>query len=285
MAFDDGSRSPDAGPGEPGPEGNAGGGSGPPASPRSLVAPISAAALVVVVLVGVVLLFTGNLGPSSAADTPTTEPSAVLPGGGPAGESATDGSTETSTGETATDNGATGESATDDTATDDTATTPAGPVHRVDGEAQIEVPTTSTPAPDAAGNQITYEKDNLVDGDPATAWRMDGDGRGAVLRFTFDQPVRLSQVGLINGYAKTDPTDGTDRYAQMRRITHVTWTFDDGRTMRQALQDGVRTEQLADVPDLTVRSVTLRIDATARPPRKRGLDYTPISEVYLMGSS
>jgi hypothetical protein len=65
----------------------------------------------------------------------------------------------------------------------------------------------------------------------------------------------------------------------------VTWTFDDGRTMRQTLEDGVRTEQLADVPDLTVRSVTLRIDATTRPPRGQGLDYTPISEVYLMGTS
>ena len=37
---------------------------------------------------------------------------------------------------------------------------------------------------------------------------------------------------MIPGYAKIDPADGTDRYAQNRRIAQVRYTFDDGNDRR-----------------------------------------------------
>ena len=161
-----------------------------------------------------------------------------------------------------------------------TVAAPAQLQHR-ERSARITVPATSSPAPDAGNNQVTYDAAHLVDGDPATAWRMDGDGAGSSLRLDFDVPTTFHRIGLINGYTKIDPYDSTDRYPQMRRITQVTWNL-DGRTFTQLLQDGNQSPQLIDVPDVTATSITLTIDATTGP-GVAALDYTPISEVQLLG--
>jgi hypothetical protein len=58
---------------------------------------------------------------------------------------------------------------------------------------------------------------------------------------------------VLNGYAKIDPTSGAKRYWEYRRITAVTWTFANGSTFEQSLQDGVTTPQ---------RSSFLRSQAT-----------------------
>ena len=180
------------------------------------------------------------------------------------------------------------------TATSSTATEPStiGPgsadgavlssLHRLDRVARISVPGTSAPASDAAGRQIAYDAAHLVDGDLATAWRMDGDGSGQTLELTFTEPTALRAVGLVNGYAKIDPSDGTDRYPQMRRIAKITWRFDGQAAVSEELVDGDRTSQLIVVPEVTVRTVTATIDQTV-PPGDPALDYTPISELYLLG--
>ncbi len=144
------------------------------------------------------------------------------------------------------------------------------------------MPATSRPAPDAAGRPVTYVASHLVDRKPGTAWRMDGDGTGSTLVFTFDRLVTFTSVGLVNGYAKVDPVDGTDRYPQMRRILRVTWTFDGASPVPQFLADGDHTPQSIPVAPVTARVVSLSIDATTLP-GEAGFDWTPISEVYLTG--
>ena len=47
---------------------------------------------------------------------------------------------------------------------------------------------------------------NLLDGVRETSWRMPGDGTGASITFGFEGPVEVTQVGLVNGYAKTAAT-------------------------------------------------------------------------------
>jgi hypothetical protein len=162
---------------------------------------------------------------------------------------------------------------------DTTSAAAIGALNRLDA-ARILVPAISAPAPDAAGHQVTYAAAHLMDGDLTTAWRM--NGAGATLEFDFDQPVTLYQIGLVNGYAKTDPYDGTDRYPQMRRIVRVTWDFDGRAEVVQNLLDHTETPPLMAVPGVRVQTVRLTIDATTTPGQS-SLDYTPISELYLLG--
>ena len=75
---------------------------------------------------------------------------------------------------------------------------------------------------------MTYEAGKAIDGVPDTAWRCDGSGVGQQLQVSFPGRVALTSIGMVPGYAKTDPYDGTDRYTQNRRISAVQYTFDDG---------------------------------------------------------
>jgi hypothetical protein len=126
----------------------------------------------------------------------------------------------------------------------------------------------------------------MLDGVPETAWRVVGDGSGLKLVFTFPERTRISQVGLVNGYAKTSTDDeGTsfDWYAGHRRITEVTWNFGVGDLVRQDLEDG-RVVQTIDVGPVEVRKIVLKIVATTDPgegPARR--DFTAISDVFLAG--
>jgi hypothetical protein len=86
----------------------------------------------------------------------------------------------------------------------------------------------SGPGTDAAGNPFTYEASNAVDQRPETAWRCDGNGVGASLLLTFSEPAVISWIGVVPGFAKTDPYDGTDRYLQGRRVSVARFVFDDG---------------------------------------------------------
>jgi len=87
---------------------------------------------------------------------------------------------------------------------------------------------TSGPGVDSAGNRFTYEAPNAVDRRPETAWRCDHDGVGAKLLVTFAQPAVISWVGVVPGFAKTDPYDATDRYVQGRKVSSARFLFDDG---------------------------------------------------------
>lgn len=158
------------------------------------------------------------------------------------------------------------------------------PSGEVASEARVEVPAVAPPGQDAEGNPTTYDGKNMLDGDPATAWRMPGDGTGKEVVLTLPAEAHLTSVGLINGYAKTGTgaKGGTiDWYRGNRRIKSVTWVFDDGSTVQQDLGDS--TEVQSQDVDVTTTTVTLRLDAVSAPgkgPASR--NYTAISDVSLV---
>ena len=131
---------------------------------------------------------------------------------------------------------------------------------------------------DDAGTPVSYPADNVLDGDPATAWRAPGDGNGVTLEVTFATPVVLTQVGLIPGYAKLDPSTGFDRFPQNRRIVSVRWEFSDGSSAVQTFDDAptmqrVSVSALADWARITILETT----------DDGGRDFTPISDIGLWG--
>jgi hypothetical protein len=115
---------------------------------------------------------------------------------------------------------------------------------------------------DGAGRATSYEPQRAVDGDPTTAWRCDGDGVGQSLTVAFGAPERIERVALIPGLAKTDPANGTDRYAQNRRITAVRITTDTGHAVDARLDPsaGNRAPQSVALPaPVVTRTLTLSI--------------------------
>ena len=74
------------------------------------------------------------------------------------------------------------------------------------------------------------------------------------------EEAEISEVGLVNGYAKQD-TSGSrsvDWYALNRKILKVEWVFDDGTTISQDL----RTEpvlQTIVVDKVRTSTISLRI--------------------------
>ena len=104
------------------------------------------------------------------------------------------------------------------------------------------------PGVDSAGTTITYEPDRTLDAVPATAWRCPGSAVGHQLVYDFGGPVTLAAVGLVPGYAKIDPADGSDRFAENRTVTAVTWRFDDGSSHRQAIAGPGRPWVTVDLP-------------------------------------
>jgi hypothetical protein len=132
---------------------------------------------------------------------------------------------------------------------------------------------------DASGNPVSYPVSNVVDGNEQTAWRAVGDGHGVTVTLTLPSAAHLTEVGLIPGYAKLDPANGVDRFHQERRITEVRWRFDDGSTVEQRFDDQPALQHTA--VDVTTTSVTVEIVATR--PGNPDYDYTPVSEVSLVG--
>jgi serine/threonine-protein kinase len=145
----------------------------------------------------------------------------------------------------------------------------------------VQVTTTSQTAPpskDAAGNVVTYLPSNVLDGDVATAWRTSGNGHGDTLTLLFDGPVDIVRVGLIPGYAKSDPETGTNRFLQDRIIKKVRYLIPDlPPTVQRLLPD----PSPQDVPvSATTSQITVEILNTTKP---GGANYTAISEIYVYG--
>jgi hypothetical protein len=141
----------------------------------------------------------------------------------------------------------------------------------------------SSPGVDGGGNTVTYRAGNMLDDDPSTAWRCDGDGRGVTLSLRLGGPTTVVAVGIIPGYAKTDPYDHVDRYAENRRISKVRWTFGGGRWIEQTLSTDPdsRTLQILRVPQVRSNRVTLSILDSVPGPR----NTVAISSVELATTS
>lgn len=154
--------------------------------------------------------------------------------------------------------------------------------HRVVGlTAPILGATSSAPSGvDACGAATSYLPDNLMDGDPTTAWRIPGDGIGQVLELRWHRTVHIRRVGLIPGYAKVDPSDDIDRFFENRRVLKVSYAFSDGTSEIQSFDPWTRQAQLTRV-GITTKWMRITILETTM---RGGRDYTPISEIEAYGS-
>ena len=147
--------------------------------------------------------------------------------------------------------------------------------------ATFAVPSTAPPTTDLDGQLVSYTAAQMHDGIPATAWRMAGDGSGAVITITLRRPTVVSRVGLINGYAKE--VSGVNWYPNNRRILTAQWGFDDGTTVGQTFAERPDLQQMK-VPGILTSTVTLTISSVTPPGAGvLGRDYTAISEVAITG--
>jgi serine/threonine protein kinase len=143
---------------------------------------------------------------------------------------------------------------------------------------QVIASDTAPSSTDAAGNVVTYAPANVIDGDVETAWRTPGDGRGESVTLIFDNPISVVRIGLIPGYAKTDPQTGVDRFRQNRIIESVEYRV-------PGLPNTTKVFRSLPVPQfvrlsVTTSRITVRILAVSG---SGGLDYTAISEIYVYG--
>lgn len=148
--------------------------------------------------------------------------------------------------------------------------------------ARAEVPAVAPPSRDRQNRPVRFVPANMVDGRPRTAWRMPGDGSGMTITFDLGSDVVLTEVGLINGYAKVDGADNW--YRSNRRIRQVQWEFDDGTRLTQDLTDQ-RALQILDIDAVETSKVKLHLVAVTAPAKgEAGRDFTAISEVRLSGA-
>jgi hypothetical protein len=153
--------------------------------------------------------------------------------------------------------------------------------------ATVEGPAPLKPSRDLAGKPVTYPAENMLDDDLATAYRMPGDASGQTITFTLPEESVINEVGLVNGYSKTDTAgDRTvDWYALNRKIVKAEWIFDDGTSVVQNLRIG-KDPQTVAVDDVATTSIQLRI-VEVTPPGKGAMrkDVTAISDVLLRGKA
>jgi hypothetical protein len=146
----------------------------------------------------------------------------------------------------------------------------------------VSATSTAPDGVDAAGRPVSYGPSRSTDGDPGTAWRTTGDGIGVTLTLALPDGVTVTEVGLLPGYAKVDPVDGTNRFFENRRILRVRYRFDSSAgssEVEAAFQDRADV-QFTDVGKrpATVLSIDI-LETTPNPSR----DYTAISEIQLRG--
>lgn len=159
-----------------------------------------------------------------------------------------------------------------------TSATPAGAVVPQETSATCQAESST----EADGTPIDFAPGNVLDRNPATAWRCPAPATGESLTFQLDGPTQLVSVGLIGGYVKVDPLTGVDRFPQNHRVRRVTWTFSDGSTVTQDLDD---SRQLQTIPvDATTTSVTLTIVSTYPPGGEAPRQMVPIAEVQLIAA-
>jgi serine/threonine protein kinase len=138
---------------------------------------------------------------------------------------------------------------------------------------------------DSQGNRVTYIPENAIDGKKDTTWRVEHDGVDQWLQLDFASEVAVWKIGIIPGYDKIDPYDGTDRFLQNRVVKRVRLEFSDGTTQEASFEQR-RDMQFVPLPQaVRTRFVRIVILETYPPlPAPSGRDFTPISEVVVEGT-
>jgi hypothetical protein len=92
--------------------------------------------------------------------------------------------------------------------------------------AKITAPPSSQGRVDSKGRPASYPPKAMLDADPSTAWRMDGDGSGETITVSFGRRVTVTGLALDPGFDKTGKNE--DRWKENRRISAATFITDDG---------------------------------------------------------
>jgi serine/threonine protein kinase len=137
---------------------------------------------------------------------------------------------------------------------------------------------------DSAQNRISYEPERATDGNPETAWRVEGNGRNHYLQLDFAQPILVEELLILPGYAKIDPYDGTDRFWQNRRVRRARLEFSDGSQLEVQFAD-VRDMQLIAFGPIETSSIRIVILETTELRVESDRDFTPISEIVVRGKA
>ena len=151
----------------------------------------------------------------------------------------------------------------------------------------VKGPKPLAPGTDLNGNRVSYPPQNMLDDDLATAYRIQGDASGTTITFTLPRESVISEVGMVNGYAKKDSTGGrtVDWYRFNRKILQVEWVFDDGTSIVQRMRP-VPVLQTIVVDKVRTRTIELRINEVSEPGSGRlRKNVTAISDVLLRGGS
>jgi hypothetical protein len=137
---------------------------------------------------------------------------------------------------------------------------------------------TAESAQNGCGQTVSYQPELIIDGDRESAWRTPGDGKGIRLTVQLGGIKQLTEVGLIPGYDKTDQCTAVDRFVQMRRITKVRWSFDDGTSIEQTFRND------REVQSIPVASKSAKVEVEILSSTAPGeLDYVAISEIRVSG--
>lgn len=149
-------------------------------------------------------------------------------------------------------------------------------------DVSAEVPAVAPPSRDRQGQPVRFVAANMWDGRARTTWRMPGDGTGETLTFDLGTEVVLTDVGMINGYAKIDGP--TNWYSGNRRVRAVQWEFDDGTRITQEFADR-QTMQMAMIGPVRTSTVKVHLLTVTEPGKgANGRDFTAISEVRFLGA-
>ena len=163
---------------------------------------------------------------------------------------------------------------------------PAGNPTDLAGDSTATGPKPLAPGQDLGGNPVAYPPANMLDDDLATAYRMPGDASGETVVFTLPEEAEISEVGLVNGYAKKDGGGSrtVDWYPLNRKILKVEWVFDDGTTVPQDLRAEPVLQTIA-VDKVRTSTISLRIlEVSAPGAGALSKNVTAISDVLLRGA-
>jgi WD40 repeat protein len=143
----------------------------------------------------------------------------------------------------------------------------------------IKTSHTALSTSDGCGNKVSYEPEKVMDDEPTTAWKVGGDGAGEWIELKYDKPIEVSRVGIIPGYAKTDPCEGTDRFYQYRVVKNVKIEFSDGSSVEKSFRQRPQM-QFVDVPDTKTSSVRVTIQDTYPPATNKPYYGLPYGETF-----
>lgn len=116
----------------------------------------------------------------------------------------------------------------------------------------------------------------LIDADPGTIWRCEGDGVGEAVTFTFNPAVPIVGVRIVNGNT-TSPA----KYREERRLLSVQWRFPDGSYLEQGLAANNSSPQEVRFPVMQTGSVTMTVTGTTEP-GEASADAFSVSQVEFL---